>query len=167
MINNVSDERVGDFAYFDALNAELDGGGIEAMMYDLLRLDLGNWHPKQIYKTAALMEQKQRSLGGLDAWIETLLQRGSMPETCSSKYLNRCLSKALEAEAKEYDRYTNLSRVVAKLKEVFGKDRMTDFNNQLARGWAFPPLWECRQAWEARHGGSWNWHSELREWGGP
>jgi hypothetical protein len=29
------------------------------MLHDLLARDLGGWHPKEIYKTAALTEQKQ------------------------------------------------------------------------------------------------------------
>ena len=71
----VSAEHMNDFAYFAALHAELDNGGVEAMLYDLLNLDLGDWHPRQIYQTAALMEQKAHSLRGLDAWIESMLQR--------------------------------------------------------------------------------------------
>jgi len=76
----VSNARVGDRKYFDVLNAELGAGGIAAMLHDLLQLDLAGWHPKEIYKTAALMEQKQQSLRGLDAWIEAMLQSGSLPE---------------------------------------------------------------------------------------
>ena len=78
-----------DFAYFSALRAELADDGIEAMLYDLLKLDLGDWHPMQIYRTAALTEQKQRSLRGLDAWIETMLQEGLLPSGLDA-YPNRC-----------------------------------------------------------------------------
>jgi len=46
---------------------------------------------------------------------------------------------------------------VTKLKKVFGKDNMKDFNNQIARGWIFPELPDCRQSWEQRYGGKWNW----------
>jgi hypothetical protein len=161
MVNNVADDRIGDFRYFNELNEELAQGGIEAMMYDLLQLELGNWHPKQIYKTAALMEQKQHSLRGLDAWIEGMLQRGSLPVPRSAKYPNRCLSKDLEDEAKEYDKFTNSSRMVKKLKDMFDVE---EFNTQTARGWAFPSLLECRQTWEARNGGQWEWHHDVKEW---
>jgi hypothetical protein len=157
----VSGERVGDFAYFKELNAELEAGGIEAMLWDLLRLDLGDWHPKQIYKTAALAEQKQHSLRGLDAWIEMILQQGAVPKVCSSKYPNRCLSEDLLASAREFDRFTNKSRIARKLQDVLGA---TEFNNQAARGWAFPSLAECRQMWEARNGGQWQWHSDVEDW---
>jgi hypothetical protein len=157
----VSSARVDDFDYFNAINAELKAGGIAAMLYDLLRLDLGNWHPKQIYKTAALAEQKQHSLRGLDAWIEAMLQEGIVPRVISSKYPNRCLSADLLESAKEYDQYANASRVTRKLKELFG---MEDFNVQVARGWAFPPLAECRKTWERRNGGHWQWNNNLAEW---
>ncbi len=157
----VSDSRVGDFEYFEALKAEMDNGGIEAMLWDLLHLDLGDWHPRELYKTAALIEQKQHSLRGLEAWIESLLQAGRMPESYSRKYPNRCLSKVLFEDAKGYVRFTNETEVANKLKDVL---KVTPFNNKAARGWVFPPLAECRKAWEIRNGGAWNWHHEIEEW---
>jgi Family of unknown function (DUF5906) len=149
----VSDKRMDDFAYFSALRSELDNGGVEAMLYDLLRLDLDNWHPMQIYKTAALMEQKARSLRGLDAWIETMLQEGSLPYGGFDGYPNRSLTQNLTEQAKQFDGYTNDSLVPRALKKP-GK----------ARGWKFPPLPECRKLFEARFGGRWDWHCEIEEW---
>jgi hypothetical protein len=129
----VADDKVEDFDYFDALNAEIDGGGTQAMLHDLLRLDLGNWHPKQICATAALVEQKGHSLRGLDAWIESLLQEGVLPNPILGKP-NRSLSYDLLKAAKEHDRYTDKSAIAGKLKKVFGEDGMKGFNNKLARG---------------------------------
>ena len=159
----VSNERVGDFGYFDELNAELDNGGVEAMLWDLLRMDLGSWKPKFIYQTQALLQQKQRSLHGLDAWVEAILQEGVVPRVYSSKYPNRCLSEDLLASALTYDRYTNSTRVADKLKELFSVEPI---NNQKHRGWAFPSLAECRQIWAGRNGGEWIWYRDLEEWGG-
>jgi hypothetical protein len=150
-----------DFAYFAALRAELDNGGIEAMLYDLLALDLGNWHPMQIYQTQALLEQKQHSLRGLDAWIEAMLQEGALPKPLSSKYPNRCLSENLEGAAKQFDRFTNKSRVARKLQDLLAVE---PFNNQDLRGWIFPPLADARKLWERRNGGHWIWHREVKEW---
>lgn len=67
------------------------------MLHDLLRLDLDGWHPKRIYKTQALMEQKGHSLRGLDASIETMLQEGALPKPRRSiptvAYLGTCLRR--------------------------------------------------------------------------
>jgi hypothetical protein len=158
----VSGERIGDKAYFDALAAELERGGVEAMMWDLLRLDLGGWHPKEIYKTQALLEQKLHSLRGLDAWIEGMLQNGKLP-ACDiyNKYPNRAYSVELLKAAMAHDRYTNETVVAAKLKKLFD---VTPFNKSGRRGWVFPPLADCRKAWETRNGGKWQWDSDIPEW---
>ena len=156
----VSSARVDDFNYFDAVNAEMKAGGVEAMLYDLLRLDLSGWHPKRIYKTAALADQKQHSLRGLDAWIEAVLQEGKLPKPWK-EYANRCLSDHLLASAQDFDQYTNKTRIALRLQELFGVE---PFNNQSARGWIFPSLAECREAWERHNGGHWRWHSDVEEW---
>ena len=101
-------------------------------------------------------------LRGLDAWIEGILQKGMLSVPFSPKYPNRCLSQALLDDALKHDRYTNDSNVATKLKRVFGKDNMKDFNNQAARGWALPPLADCRRQSEQRYGGKWNWHHDVK-----
>ncbi|UGY27317.1 DUF5906 domain-containing protein [Bradyrhizobium septentrionale] len=156
----VGRDAIGDHAYFKALNAEIDSGGSEAMLHDLLRLDLGDWHPKQVYETAALVEQKGHTLRGLDAWIEAMLQEGALPKPLS-KYANRCLSADLVEAAEKFDRYTNPAKVAQKLQTVLGVD---PFNTKVARGWAFPELSECRVLWERRNGGRWKWGREVSEW---
>jgi hypothetical protein len=158
----VSNKRRRDKAYFTALRDEIYSSGAAAMLYDLLRLELNGWEPQEIYETSALVEQKQRSLHGLDVWIEGILQKGRLPAPYSIKYPNRCLTQHLIEDALKYDRYTNETLVPTKLKEVFPD--IKDFNNQSARGWAFPALADCRRLWEARYGGTWNWLYDVKEW---
>src|SRR5262249_16811054 len=79
VVNEVSEARRNDKAYFDALYAERDNGGLEALLCDLLRTHLGDWHPRQIYQTKALREQKEHSLSGEDEWLEAVLQEGIIP----------------------------------------------------------------------------------------
>jgi hypothetical protein len=156
----------GQVRIFKAIKDEMANGGLEGMLHDLLALRLGDWHPRQLYKTAALQEQKQHSLTGLDLWIEGLLQEGQLPraEGIGRNYPNRALTDDLWASAKEYAPYTNKRMVVEKLKTVFGADALAPFNIQVARGWAFPPLADCRRAWERRYSGSWPWHEDIPEW---
>jgi hypothetical protein len=165
---DVSSERVGDFGYFKALREELDNGGLEAMLYDLLALQLGDWHPRLIPQNQALLEQKQHSLRGLDAWIEGILQAGRLPIPVQD-YPNRCFSGALFDTAKRFDQYTNETALALKLKKVFGdaekeREGMKQFNRNGVRGWIFPELSYCRERWERRNGGSWDWHRDVKEW---
>jgi hypothetical protein len=132
-VYQASDARIGDFGYFNRLNAALDAGGVEAMLWDMLRLDLGDYHPKQIYETDALLEQKQLTLHGLDAWVEALLQEGVLPNA-NEKYPNRSLTRDLVASARKFDPHTNDSEVPRTLQKLLG---VTEFSNGSARGWRF------------------------------
>jgi hypothetical protein len=161
----VSDRRRDDADYFDALNAQLDGGGLAAMLHDLLERPLGKWHPKMICETAALTDQKLESLRGLDLWIEGLLQDGvlpGVPKFGEELPENRALSEELLRSAQVHDRFTNGSRIVKKLRAL---DMLEDgFNVGGQRGWIFRPLDECRRNWERRNRGVWQWHLALDEW---
>src|SRR5262249_39352018 len=66
-------------AYFDALHQDLANGGLEAMLYDLLNWDLGNWHPRQVYDTEGLRHQKEQSLPPIEQWFVKLLEDGKLP----------------------------------------------------------------------------------------
>jgi hypothetical protein len=55
--------------YFGAINRELKGGGAEAMLYDLLQMELGDWHPREVPTTLGLMRQKKESLRGNFQWF--------------------------------------------------------------------------------------------------
>jgi hypothetical protein len=47
--------------YFKPLYQQMDldgsAAGCAAMLYDLLKMELGDWHPRKIVHTEALMEQ--------------------------------------------------------------------------------------------------------------
>jgi hypothetical protein len=84
-----------------------------------------------------------------------------MPYGGFNGYPNRSLTKDLTEHVKLFDRYTNDSLVPRKLKKLFGVE---PFGTGSARGWKFPPLSECRKLFEARYGGHWDWHCEIKEW---
>jgi hypothetical protein len=72
----VSDHRVGDKEYFSRLVDEMEHGGLQAMLFDLLRRDLSDFDPRTIPMTTALAEQKLHSLDTLNRWWMTVLARG-------------------------------------------------------------------------------------------
>jgi hypothetical protein len=46
-------------SFFIDLNAEMENGGLSAMLHDLLTIDLAGWHPRSaIPNTKALVDQK-------------------------------------------------------------------------------------------------------------
>lgn len=57
MVLDVSDARMGDAAYFRELNQEMENGGREAMLYDLLCHDITNIDLRAFPRREALVEQ--------------------------------------------------------------------------------------------------------------
>jgi len=158
----VSDVKRGDEAYFNALYDEINNGGLEALLYDLLHTDLGDWHPRQIYETEALRGQKVHSLSGEEEWLEDVLQQGVIPGRLDER-LDRATTRDLVDDAR---------RRVPKLRYVseiaFGNflrdNGCVKWRSATAKGRQFPPLQEMRAAWEKRFGG-WKWEEpELAEW---
>jgi hypothetical protein len=68
----VSGVRRGDRDYFRALHREIAEGGAEAMFYELGRMDLGDWHPRDIpqalLSNQALQKQQGFTLPPLEQW---------------------------------------------------------------------------------------------------
>jgi hypothetical protein len=72
----VSEARMGDHTYFNALHAELDNGGTEAFLHDLLLRPLEQFNIRAVPRTDALDMQRHLSLRGLEAWWLDCLHRG-------------------------------------------------------------------------------------------
>jgi hypothetical protein len=159
-------------AWFKPLYAEMKAGGLAAMLYDLLRIDMGDWHPRQIVETAALAEQQDESLSPLDAWWVDVLHNGEL--VGSIKYEpDRAVSNNYEEDIEETVRLpfggTGIRVRRIRREGLFDAARasspklrgVTDhaigryLKNKGAvrdrvkrrRGWKFPPLARCRDQW--------------------
>jgi hypothetical protein len=73
---DVSDCRIRDIPYFDAITAQMKCGGLAAMLHDLLNRDISNFNVREVPQTEALADQKRHSLDSLHRWWLTVLQRG-------------------------------------------------------------------------------------------
>ena len=76
----VSESRKGDQAYWEALNNEMNNGGIEAMAYDLLEMDLDGFNVRKKPNTSELLEQKLLSLDPIARWWHECLIQGVLEE---------------------------------------------------------------------------------------
>lgn len=79
----VNPVRRGDKAYFRALHRQIAEGGAAAMFYDLQRMELDGWHPRDIPEAllcgAALQKQQGFNLPPLEQWYISLLHDGALP----------------------------------------------------------------------------------------
>jgi hypothetical protein len=165
----VAEHHKQNAAWFEPLYQQMNSGGLEAMLFDLLARDLGNWHPRRIIHTEALHDQRMQSLESvkpLDAWWFMLLQEGVLPvprgqEIHEDRFPNRAYSQDLYDHARRAIPRLRQESDVA-LSRLLQANGCTTFNDAL-RGWIFPPLDEARAHWEhekAPH----NWNDDLTTW---
>jgi len=160
LVLDVPNDRAGDFAYFDALVAEKDDGGLEALRVHLESLDLENApNPRAIIGTAALRDQKVESLDPKGQWLLTILRNGALggfSEKWPEKPVpaNEVYESYLEAaRAIGAPRRSVEMQVSAFLREVFGecstRARVGAEVKGSVRVFKFPPLSEAREKFEA------------------
>jgi hypothetical protein len=170
-VQEVADNHRQDANWFSPIYQEMRSGGLEAMLYDLLNHDLGDWHPRQIVRTPALAKQQEESLSPLDQWWLELLQTGVL-EGASKFAPNEAISNHWEEEITETDGYggqrkrtvrreglyDQARRISPRLKGVsdtalglYLRERgCTNKWVRRRRGWEFPSLNECRERWKER-----------------
>jgi hypothetical protein len=163
--------KQGDKAYFKALHREIKEGSAAAMFWELQRMELGDWHPRDIpeelQSNEALQRQQSLALLPLEQWYVMLLHEGRLPKSRQDKP-NTALTVNLMKHARE-----NVPRLRWDLSEHGLRNFLIDRETlgvicikrrfASANGWSFPPLKECRAAWEERYGPA-KWDNEVEEW---
>ena len=82
---DVSPDRIGDEAYWTALNAEIENGGAAAFLEACMSMELAGWHPRRdVPQTKALIEQIELSDDPARALVRQCLMLGAMPGTHAS-----------------------------------------------------------------------------------
>jgi hypothetical protein len=190
VVQQVANTHRQDPNWFGPMYKQLKTGGYEAMLFDLLERDLGDWHPRQIVRTAALAGQQEKSLSPLDTWWLELLQTGVLAGADPLRP-DRAVSNRYEEEEvigtdgyggkrrRKVFRdglYDQARRVSPKLKgesdTALGcylsqqgcKGGGDDCWVRRRRGWQFPPLSVCRQRWLERFPGTVWRDPETTEW---
>ena len=155
--SEVSEHHQQSRQYFEPLYAEIAAGGVAAMMHDLLAYDLGGWHPRhEVPSTAALDDQKMRSLSPEDQWWLALLQAGELP-SADEENPRLAPSAALFEHARKTVPGLKWAsdHALARIIKRHGCDRDSDWRVGGRRAWRFPPLKDARQAWVGRMATKW------------
>ncbi|MBB3332737.1 hypothetical protein BDK63_003640 [Halomonas campaniensis] len=144
----VSSEHAQDSDYFKAIADQLKGGGLAAMLHDLLSMDLGDWHPRRnVPQTDALHAQKAASVTGVDAVFLDLLRAGEIP---ARRWVNCSMPFIATSDLRDYAQQ-RLRRDDVTLNAANKLLRDLGFEYQdrsRPRGFVLPPLPEARAAWD-------------------
>ena len=169
-VRGLADDKTRE-AYFNDLHHEMNNGGLEAMLFDLLHLNLGDWHPRKVYETAALREQKAQSLSPIQHWLEEVLQDGKLPRSFWNKTGKKDFALTCDLVADAIKRVPRLNGYLSDkamggfLGKTWGciSGKGESPTGEL-RGWRFPPLAQMRADWSRRYGG-WEWENpDQQDW---
>lgn len=162
----VAERFKGDSGYFDRLFGELRSGGLEAMLHDLLAMDLGSWHPEAARPdTPELARQKANSLNPVErVWFDCLVQ-GELPSDCYEEGGDYWLLGTLpfaELVQERTKREATLNRVASFFDGQLGFKRQV---TKRPKGFVVPPLIEARAIWADRFF-EYEW-DQCGTWGEP
>lgn len=175
LVLDVGEAHMQDHAYFEAIRADLDDGGREALLHFLMTLDVRGFNVRDFPRTDALREQKLLSMTPEEEWFFGKLQEGILlshhaewgapilkkalhddyinytmkvgfPRRSTSTALGRFLQKACPPE---WPRCHQGTRTYTN--EIGARLR------ERAYYYEFPPVEECRAHWDRKFGGPHNW----------
>ena len=161
----VSESRKGDHAYWQALNHEIDNGGVAAMVHDLLAMDLSGFNVRDKPNTHELLEQKLQSLGPIARWWHDCLDGGGL--TAEGDWdtfigTEAAIKGIVEfAGGRLYKRPSPADFVQALLKlcpSACKKQKQDNLARQ--RGLSLPSLCQARIEFEQYIGGALRWNSD-------
>lgn len=161
-----------DARYFSAINAQMEDGGYEALLYYLQSIDLEGFNVRAVPATKALREQKLLSMGQDDEWWFQKLVDGRLTES-ESEWTGVVQSKELErdftkyADTWKFNRRGNatqlgrfLTRVAPHMTKSQRRISVSEYDEvgqerrvqKRAYVYDFGTLEQCREAWEKING---------------
>lgn len=132
--------------YFNELWGEMRNGGLEAMAFDLLKMDLSGWHPR--FNVPITSEYRKQTMMGSDRetkFLYQFLSEGEFPgELLSDGVIYKTTSAGLRSkflkQNKNYDKLRDM-RVKVLMKSIGCVKRKTTH----ATLWEFQSLEECKR----------------------
>jgi Family of unknown function (DUF5906) len=154
----VNEAHKQDGAYFKELNDELDDGGYEALLYDLLNRGLTEFDPRNFPQTRALFDQKRLAFNPVQEWWFDYLRSNTDKDwpKAPEKYLRRGpIQAAIELRCPgnlKRGLETQIGIELRKMCDVTER-RATikdPINTHAVREWVYhvPSLEECRRMFE-------------------
>jgi hypothetical protein len=160
LVLEVADSKKQDPDYFSALAKELDGGGVAAMLYDLLQRDIRHFNHRQAPSTSGLVDQKLLSLEPHQLWFFEKLQAGTLTgkkgdwelvlrELVHDNYVESLKRTGTSRRSTQTELGMRLRGLLPKGYPRSGETHCLIENVPVVRGhYRFPPLDVCRKYFE-------------------
>ena len=179
-ILEVGDRNREDKAYFGALVKQLDSGGREAMLDDLLNRDITTGpDPRRTIKTAGLFAQILRAQGPEFRYIFQILDTGLLPQpyapdngpgvtTIRALFEEMRVTQPSGHFVHMSDFGRRLNGLFPDMKTVQSGTYNERQGGQIVRArstrYYFPPLVQCRRLFEQHVGQAVPWSNDMEDW---
>jgi hypothetical protein len=174
MVMSVSDKRQEDAKYFTAFVEQMESGGKEALLHDLIKRDLSKGpDPRRIIRTGALTDAYMACADPIDALMLGLLNEGWLPgehDTPSNETTAAHLFDYF-TQSNGQGRFINDRAIGRRIKETF-PSVTSDTNGYFKRygrsgtrttRYIFPSLWQSRREFARRLRMNIDW-PKLEDW---
>jgi hypothetical protein len=166
----IGDGQIRNGDYFAAIDDQMNDGGREALLHDLMNFDLSTVKLRIVPKTAALLDQKIASLTTEQSWWLDVLQEGKLPrgaglangcakEMLFDRYIDHANRRGIRRRSIQTQIGMFLNRMAPGLRSRTGAYRGygSDMTGSI---YEFPALCDCRTTFEKLIG-------EKVDWKGP
>jgi hypothetical protein len=167
-VPTVSSDRASDFEYFKSMQAQLEDGGYEALLYHLLyEVDIREFKVRAVPKTAALAEQAAYSRKGVDLLVEAACNEGRVP-CVHPQHPDVSVTSGHDWREPGFDHFITRHsdrdlvrlgalKVKGQLRREWGcttgkEARVRGTDGKRVNGIVWPPLLDLRARFEAKHG---------------
>lgn len=173
LVLDVGDGSLQNRAYFAALDEQMNSGGREALLHELLSRDISSFDPRDVPRTRALQEQKEHSLSLEEEWWYEKLRAGQFRDgepwpswVACSEVLHDFALHAQRWGRGQRTNATRLSRILEKVgarrKQLGRKVEVIAENGELRRVdrprvYQLPDLDAARAEWGKLMGGDFDW----------
>lgn len=150
--------------YFSRLFDEMENGGREAMLFDLLKINLDGWHPRfNVPETKELEEQKMLSLNSLEQAMRVIMEEGQFPGEYSNFETYLVTADTIFSYFDKIEPMCTKFSMVRKanMLKKLGVKKTREGGTGRSR-WEFPKLTIMRQKWDKEYG-RYDW-DDLKEW---
>lgn len=153
---DVSSQRQGDHEYFKLLHHQLENGGVEAMLHDLLHYNLGSFNVREVPQTSALLEQKMASLDLVPKFLYERIQEERLHPNDSEWVCEQARERLVTAFSDftrrcgvaGHNQQATLSEMGKWFKKIFGRHIGSKRPERQGRIWIFPNWAETKDRFE-------------------
>ncbi|PIS00449.1 MAG: hypothetical protein COT84_07575 [Chlamydiae bacterium CG10_big_fil_rev_8_21_14_0_10_35_9] len=154
---NVSPKYKGKTEYFKALVQQMQSGGLNALLYDLLHIDLSDFDPCIMPENDSGFDMKMKSASSAEQYVYEALKAGAWNLACSEsawefgtrscKGLHKDYRDWCDEEGMKPVNSSEFGKMLKKLFPSLQKGRPT-LEGERCRCYIFPSLEKCREEFQ-------------------